>query len=362
MKTAPVDDASGVVASSEATDVAPEVSVVVVTLDRCQDLVRALASIECQRLSSGSFEIIVVDDGSTDGTWEMLRQNWIPSRSEGCVRRLALRNPRRLRPGNARNRGARHASGRLLVFMDSDCVAEAGWLDELVAPFRDDSVGAVGGCEIDDPCKPRVARAVHFALTSPITSGRVRGGSGARAGRYRPRSFSMAVRRDLFEQVGGFPDMFYGEDIDLALRIEQLGFQMRFAARSRVHHARRQTLASVWTQAYSMGRARMRLIRINRGHLEPIYVAPAIGVAGALATLLAAGAWTPARLLLAAGLLGTLGYAVLVASAAAAAVRDPAVALLAPVVFVLQQVAYGCGFLAALLERAPSSARAELRG
>jgi hypothetical protein len=196
---------------------------------------------------------------------------------------------------------------------------------------------------------------VHFALTSPLTTGRIRGGAGARAGRYRPRSFSMAVRRDLFERAGGFPDMFYGEDVDLSLRIEQLGFRLVFAPDARARHARRRTLGAVWTQARSMGRARWVLMQRDPAHRELVYLLPPAAVCAV--ALLVAGAllWPGLRGIALAGAVAAALYAACLVVAAGAELRALAPALLAPVVFALQQLAYGMGFLLAAF--GPRSAR-----
>jgi GT2 family glycosyltransferase len=250
----------------------------------------------------------------------------------------------------------KRARAPIVAFTDSDCAPADGWLEQLLAPFDDPRVGAVGGCERDDPADPAIARAVHFAMTSPITTGRVRGGRGPRAGAYRPRSFNMAVRRDAFLRAGGFADAYYGEDIDLGLRLDRLGFVSVFAPGSRVHHRRRTTPGGLWAQAFAMGRARARLMRSDRGHAEFVYALPTLALAFALALAGASVASPVARGLAAAALgVGAL-YLLAVGWQARRAAGDLRVAVLAPAVFALQQTAYGAGFLAGLLQPARGEA------
>ena len=325
------------------------VSVVVVSRDRASELSAALSAIEAQRLPPESFEIVVVDDGSTDGTGETLSAMWRSPSGDWRPGRSVIRNEFPLGPGRARNLGVERARAPIVAFTDSDCTPAAGWLEELLAPFDDPRVGAVGGRESDDPEDPAMARAVHFAMTSPLTTGRVRGGRGRSAGRYRPRSFNMAVRRDVFLRAGGFADAYYGEDIDLSLRIDRLGFISVFAPESRVHHRRRATPAGVWAQAFAMGRARARLMRSDRGHAELVYALPTLAMAFALALAAAAIASRAMRGLAAVALGMAALYLLAVGWEALRAAGDLRVALLAPLIFVLQQTAYGSGFLAGLL-------------
>jgi GT2 family glycosyltransferase len=315
------------------SDALPDASVVIVTRDRKDDLALALDSLEGQE---GSFEVVVVDDGSRDGTESML---------EGRPRVQTVRRDTPGGPGTARNEGARHASGRVLVFLDSDCRVFEGWLRAMVAPLDDKSIGAVGGAETLDPEEPLLGRIFHFVLTSPLTTGRIRGGPGGRAARYRPRSYSLAVRKEDFDRVGGFSPMHHGEDIDLVTRIGSLGLALAHAPEARVRHRRRRTWRGFAGQLHAMGRARADLIRRDRVHLEPFYLAPPTGLLLALLLSLAAALFPAVRLV--AALLLSLGilYLLTVGVAALWTLRSLPALLLAPLAFALGQAAYGTGFL-----------------
>jgi GT2 family glycosyltransferase len=314
-------------------ETSPAASVIVVTRDRREELALALDSLAAQQ---GSFEVVVVDDGSRDGTWEMLL------RRRGVV---AIRRDAAGGPGVARNDGAKRARGHVLVFLDSDCRALPGWLGAMIEPLGRDAVGAVGGAEALDPEEPLLGRVFHFVLTSPLTTGRIRGGSGGRAAKYRPRSYSLAVRRRDFERVGGFSPMHHGEDIDFVTRVGALGLDLVHAPDARVHHRRRRTWAGFAAQLRAMGRARAALIRVDRVHLEPLYLVPPAGI------LLAAGAallaaFVPAARIAAATLAGILlVYLVAVGLAAARTLGTPRALALAPLAFLVQQVSYGAGLL-----------------
>ncbi|HEX5136155.1 MAG TPA: glycosyltransferase [Planctomycetota bacterium] len=314
----------------------PAASVIIVTRDRREDLAAALDSVAAEK---GSFEVIVVDDASRDGTPALLA-----SRPHvGAVRRDTPGGP-----GVARNDGARRARGRALVFLDSDCRVLPGWLEAMLAPLERADVGAVGGAEALDPLEPLLGRVFHFVLTSPLTTGRIRGGSGGRAARYRPRSYSLAVRRADFERAGGFRPMHHGEDIDFAARIAALGLDLVHAPDARVHHRRRRTWKGFAAQLHAMGRARAALIRRDRVHLEPFYLAPPGALLLAACAGVAAALVPAARVVVAALACAALAYLLAVGMAAARALGAPRALALAPLAFVVQQAAYGTGFLRGL--------------
>jgi glycosyltransferase involved in cell wall biosynthesis len=93
------------------------------------------------------FEIIVVDDGSTDDSIRQVRNLY------GQNGRVRVVQGERQGPGCARNHGAHHARGRYVVFVDGHCYTPPGWLNELVAPLSDPKVALVG-CAFADLSRP----------------------------------------------------------------------------------------------------------------------------------------------------------------------------------------------------------------
>ncbi|HKQ50075.1 MAG TPA: glycosyltransferase family 2 protein [Phycisphaerae bacterium] len=125
---------------------APLVSIVIPTCNRREVLARCLAALAVQ--SYPRFEIIVVDDGSTDDTPAMLAD--FAARHEHVDVR-PFSNERHAGANVSRNRGIREARGDIVAFLDSDCIAEPDWLEKLIAEFADPRVAAVTGLVIDPP-------------------------------------------------------------------------------------------------------------------------------------------------------------------------------------------------------------------
>ena len=114
----------------------PSVSVIVPTRDRASELADCLAALADLEYPAGLLEVIVVDDGSAD-------PGAVASAAAHGARLLVNESNRG--PAFARNRAAREATGELLAFVDSDCVAAPGWLRALTPYFAWGRVGAVGG-------------------------------------------------------------------------------------------------------------------------------------------------------------------------------------------------------------------------
>jgi glycosyltransferase involved in cell wall biosynthesis len=150
-------------------------------------------------------ELILVDNGSTDGTWDFVRAAEHP-------RFICLKRPD-VRVGEVRNSGARLARGRILVFVDADCLIEGNYLEEIDKAFAESGAAAVGAYYSMSPSPNWLERSWHF-LHAPSGSGFVR---------WVPAG-NLAVRRDVFEAAGRFrSDLRSGEDVEFCRRLHDHG-------------------------------------------------------------------------------------------------------------------------------------------
>lgn len=320
------------------------VSVIIPTYNRKSELEGLLASLARQTLSPGSFEVIVVDDGSADGTRE-----WLDEHKGGFGFLFSWFAQEHRGPGAARNLGMQNASGDILVFIDTDCIPQPDWLEQLIQPFASGTVGAVGGREIINERDPLLMRCFHYLMTAPLTTGGMRGKEGKRLARFYPRTFNMAISRKAYEATGGFRNMYHAEDIELSFRIRQAGFELLYEGRAQVYHRRRSTVVQYARQLFNMGKARVTLARLHRGSLEPLHMLPSLLVVAALFLALLPAWLHFAPYILLPGIAAVLLFLVLLGIDSASRLHAPSAFFIIPFLFILQQGAYGIGFLLSLL-------------
>jgi GT2 family glycosyltransferase len=205
------------------SDGALELAVVIATRNRSRRLAAMLASLRAQTLGCDRFELIVVDDGSTDDTPQLLSAE--AERGEFAMR--VIRHDHSVGPGGSRNAGWRLAEAPLIAFTDDDCVAEPGWLQAGVAAWGGDPERFVQG------------------RTTPIAAERHLLGRTAYSYEINAQdddfqTCNMFYPRALLERLNGFdstafPDV--GEDTDLAWRALQAGARAVFAPDAAVQHA-----------------------------------------------------------------------------------------------------------------------------
>jgi glycosyltransferase involved in cell wall biosynthesis len=191
------------------------VSVIVPARDAEATIGRTLEALAAQDVGE-EYEVVVVDDGSVDRTAE------IASRAG-----VTLLRQSRLGPSAARNRGVEHASGELLAFTDADCFPSPGWLAAGVRALE--SVDLVQGAVHPDPAvRPLpLDRTIAHTRETPLFE-----------------TANLLVRRELFDQLGGFEQWIdpeigkaFGEDIWLGWRARRAGASIAFAPDAVVHHA-----------------------------------------------------------------------------------------------------------------------------
>jgi glycosyltransferase involved in cell wall biosynthesis len=220
----------------------PAVTVASTVLNEVDDIDTLIESLMRQTLSPA--EVIIVDGGSTDGTWERLQAaqtkypSLIPIRDETC----SLRHfPGPIARG--RNVATAAASSAVIAFTDAGCTHNPDWLENLTLPiFRSDSEYSVGGSYID-PANSTiwdVASAPFFGVKldpdAPTKSCTAR---------------SMAFRKDLWQRVGGFPEtVFLGEDTVFDSKVRQT-VTPAFPERAKACYQPRHTLHSALRQMVS---------------------------------------------------------------------------------------------------------------
>jgi len=235
------------------TDSLPELSVIVASRDRADSLARCLAALnESWAATQMAWEVIVVDNASTDATSAVVRE--FAARAAYPVTLL-----QESRPGvsRARNAGAATARSDWLAFTDDDCLVDPQWPTALLAAVAErPGLGLIGGrVDLADPLDlPASTRSFSDAMDindlDALTA--------------RMIGCNFAMRADLFQALGGFDPRLGGgtpalaaEDFDLFYRALHQGAAMRYEPSARLRHAhgrRGETQGRQLTQAYIRGR------------------------------------------------------------------------------------------------------------
>ncbi len=137
-----------------------------------------------------------------------------------------------LSPAKARNRGSSQADGEILVFIDADCIAEPGWLAVLSERFKDPSISIVGG-------GVNFFSANYWTLSDNISMFYEYLANLPAGERRQLPSLNLAIRRQFFEQIGGFDERYpraSSEDADLTIRLRQQGCRLYFEPAAIITH------------------------------------------------------------------------------------------------------------------------------
>lgn len=326
-----------------------KVSVIIPTHNRKEELRKLLVSLQAQTYPKENFEIIVVDDGSTDGTDSFIKE--ITSKFGGRINYIFL--PKRNDSPIVRNIGAQEAKGMIFSFIDSDCIAHPDWLKNIVEEFNKNSkIGCLGGPERTKYDDSFLVKCNSFSVTSFLTTGGIRGKNGIKLGKYYPRGFNMSIPMKVFKEVGGYDPCFrHSYDIELSFRIKEHGYDLAYCPGAIVYHKRRPTIKKNISQLFRMASYRIAVAKIHKSVLEPIYfLPPAILLSGLILiggsflseTLFSVAKWFYFCILLYLLFVGVIGVIKL---------RDIRALFTVPFVFIIHQLAYAMGFIYGFLKR-----------
>ena len=314
------------------------ISVIVPAYNVEDTLGNCLAALQAQSVNSDRYEIIVVDDGSSDKTAEVaLRYG---------VRPIGQPNGG---PAAARNRGAQAALGDLLLFTDADCEPTSDWIAQMASAFcTPEVVGAKGVYQTRQ--KALVARFVQLEYEDRY------------AGMVRQEcidfvdTYSAAYRREVFLANGGFDTFFPTasvEDQEFSFRLARKGYRLVFIPQAVVYHRHDITLREYGRRKFSIGYWKAFLLQEHPERMAGDSHTPQVLKAQILLTglliplLLLTPFWKSARwsALSVVACLFLTGVPFLVRAAR----RDPAVALVGPVLLVWRALTLGAGLAAGFL-------------
>lgn len=246
-------------------------SIIVPSFNRIDEIKELLQSMQLLKFPKESFEVIIVDDGSTDDTINYLEK--FKSKANFTFTFYSQTNQG---PGAARNTGMENAKGDFFIFIDSDVTVPVDWLKHIDQFVNDQQADAFGGPDSYRDDFPVLLKAINYSMTSFITTGGMRGKKGKKLAKFYPRSFNMGLSRDLWKNIGGFGNLRHGQDIEFSSRILRSGAKVVFVEKAHVYHKRRTNFRRFFRQVFNWGIARINLYKIDKSMLEPLHAAPAV--------------------------------------------------------------------------------------
>ncbi|VEI13003.1 glycosyltransferase [Trueperella bialowiezensis] len=228
----------------------PKVSVIIPAYNEAVVLRPCLDSIlECEY---ENLELIVVNDGSTDDTAEILA---------GYENRAIIINKPNGGKGSALNEGIRHATGEILVFVDADGVFTKHTIPNMLAGFRHKNVGAV--CGNDQPINTHNVLTKILALMTHTGTGLARRGLALLGMLPIVAGNSGAFRASVIRQIGGLREDTLGEDLELTWRVQEAGYEVEFAPDAVVLAEVPDNLRSLWKQRVRWTRGLIQTTRLH---------------------------------------------------------------------------------------------------
>jgi glycosyltransferase involved in cell wall biosynthesis len=321
-------------------------SIIIPVFNRPKEVEELLESLVHQSLTD--FEVIIVEDGSTICCQNICEQY----KGKMDIHYFMKKNSG---PGQSRNYGAKHANGDYLLILDSDIVLPPDYIkainDELIHKPAD----GFGGPDRAHPSFTDTQKAISYSMTSFFTTGGIRGGK-KKLDKFYPRSFNMGIRKEVYQKLGGFSNMRFGEDIDFSIRIYKAGYRCRLFPKAWVWHKRRTDFHKFWRQVYNSGIARINLYKKYPESLKLVHLLPAVFTIGTTCLIFFAilgvillmttnnNNW---KWLFITPLLPIMLYMVLLLVHSTLQNKNLKIGILSIIAAFIQLFGYGCGFLQA---------------
>ncbi|GAB3900405.1 glycosyltransferase [Larkinella knui] len=242
-------------------------SVIIPVYNRPDELRELLESLS--RQTRVPDEIVVVEDGSVTRADAVV---------ESFKNRLNIHYYDKPNGGQgfARNYGFERATGDYFVIFDSDALVPAHYFEAVEQRLQSDWLDAYGGPDAAHPSFTPIQKAISYSMTSPFTTGGIRGSKKNLGGKFHPRSFNMGFSRNVYEKIGGYKISRMGEDIEFAIRIIETNFKTGLLPEAFIYHKRRTDFGQFYRQLRFFGRARINIARFYPSELRLVHTFPAL--------------------------------------------------------------------------------------
>jgi glycosyltransferase involved in cell wall biosynthesis len=230
-----------------------KISVIIPTFNSAKELTKCLESFKTQTISNENYEVIVVDDGSNDGTKD--------AAAKYPVRYIYQQNHG---PAAARNNGANQVQGEIILFTDADCEPQPNWIEEMIKPLDDPQVVGVKGAYRTRQ-KGIVARLVQIEYEHKYE----------RMKKFKYIDFidtySAGYRKDIFLKYNGFDERYPNasvEDQEFSFRLFHDGHKMVFNPNAVVFHKHSASLMGYLRKKYKIAFWKAFLLKRHPGKMK----------------------------------------------------------------------------------------------
>jgi glycosyltransferase involved in cell wall biosynthesis len=319
-----------------------KISVIIPTFNSAKELTKCLESFKTQTISNENYEVMVVDDGSNDGTKD--------AAAKYPIRYIYQQNHG---PAAARNNGANQAYGEIILFTDADCEPQPNWIEEMIKPLDDPQVVGVKGA-YKTRQKELVARLVQIEYEHKYE----------RMKKFKYIDFidtySAGYRKDIFLKYNGFDERYPNasvEDQEFSFRLSHDGHKMVFNPNAVVFHKHSASLMGYLRKKYKIAFWKAFLLKRHPGKIKTDTHTPqSLKIQMLLALCILLGIAGPvyqpmyyvSALSVITFLLSCIPFVLF------ALKRDPAVAFVSPVILFLRSLALSLGLGVGLIQHLPS--------
>ncbi|CAN5382702.1 glycosyltransferase [soil metagenome] len=273
-------------------------SFIIPVFNRPNEIAELLQSMVALRFN-GEFEIVIIEDGSALSSEEIIT---------GYKDKLNISyfTKSNTGPGDSRNFGMTKAAGNYFLILDSDVVLPKDYLLEVDHFLRNRFYHCFGGPDGAHVSFTNLQKAINYAMTSFLTTGGIRGKEHS-VNKFQPRSFNMGLSKEAFEASRGFGRIHPGEDPDLSLRLQKLGYESTLIPAAKVYHKRRIDWNKFSQQVIKFGKARPILNQWHPGSARITYWFPTIFLLGLALSIILMVVWKPLLLFIYIGYLVVIG-------------------------------------------------------
>ena len=257
--------------------IASDFSFIIPVYNRPEE-VRELLESFCALETPKTFEVVIVEDGST------LDARLIAEHFSDQLN-ISYYFKDNTGPGHSRNYGMERAKGNYFIILDSDCILPKHYLTKVISFLNTTYVDCFGGPDAAQDNFTELQKAINFSMTSVLTTGWIRGGAKEIEG-YEPRSFNMGISKEAFCASGGFGAIHPGEDPDLSIRLKAMGYKLCLIPEAFVYHKRRISFERFLVQVYKFGQVRPILNKWHPHSKKWTYWFPTVFMLGFLISLL----------------------------------------------------------------------------